>query len=537
MPRKFNVTGTCFADEHYIADVSDKLAKIRKMVDDGDYFVINRPRQYGKTTTLHFLEQILQKTGEYIVFSISFEGLGDEIFHSEKLFSSVFVELLAQQAESNAPEWTESLIQAAPAADSLNKLSQTITRILKKTSKKVVILIDEVDKSTDNQLFVSFLAMLRNKYLNRKKMKTFHSVVLASVHDVKSLKLKLHPGSDLSGNNPHQEQKYNSPWNIAAEFTIDMNLDPHEIKPMLDDYVLENGVKMDTAKIAQDLFHYTSGYPFLVSKLCKILDEKILPTKASKDWTEEDVADAVRLLLREQSNTNFDSLIKTLENNPDLYRLVFSVIIEGNTTVFNPDTPLISLGLLHGIFAESEQGTLVIHNRIYRERIANMMISKWDEMTLIHPERQSNPHGFKDPFLLPNNCLSLELILLKFQEFMRSEYSRKDRDFLERNGRLVFLAFIKPIINGSGYDFKDPQISEECRLDVIITFYHHRYLVELKIWRGKIAHEKGLSQLANYLNRLAMTEGYLIVFDHAEQKSWQSGWINHLGKRIFVVWV
>lgn len=31
---------------------------------------------------------------------------------------------------------------------------------------------------------------------------------------------------------------------------------------------------------------------------------------------------------------------------------------------------------------------------------------------------------------------------------------------------LLFLAFIKPIINGTGFDFKEVQISEEKRLDI-----------------------------------------------------------------------
>ena len=65
-----------------------------------------------------------------------------------------------------------------------------ITKLVKKTTKKVVVLIDEVDKSSNNQLFISFLAMLRNLYLNRMSDPTFHAVILAGVHDVKSLKLK-----------------------------------------------------------------------------------------------------------------------------------------------------------------------------------------------------------------------------------------------------------------------------------------------------------------------------------------------------------
>jgi PD-(D/E)XK nuclease superfamily len=96
---------------------------------------------------------------------------------------------------------------------------------------------------------------------------------------------------------------------------------------------------------------------------------------------------------------------------------------------------------------------------------------------------------------------------------------------------------MKPILNGHGYDFKETQISEERRLDVTMTFYQHKYVAELKIWRGQVAHEEGLNQLNNYLNRLNLTEGYLIIFDHKEVKKWQSQWINHEEKKIFMVWV
>ena len=77
MQKKFNITGICRPAKHYMADVSGKLAKTLTMVEDGDYFIINRPRQYGKTTLMYTLADVLQKTGKYIVFNASFEGIGD----------------------------------------------------------------------------------------------------------------------------------------------------------------------------------------------------------------------------------------------------------------------------------------------------------------------------------------------------------------------------------------------------------------------------------------------------------------------------
>lgn len=68
-------------------------------------------------------------------------------------------------------------------------------------------MIDEIDQSSNNQLFLSLLGMLRNKYLLRNEGKdyTFHSVILTRVHDVKSLKVKMPPD---------EEHKYNSHWGI-----------------------------------------------------------------------------------------------------------------------------------------------------------------------------------------------------------------------------------------------------------------------------------------------------------------------------------
>ena len=94
MNRKFNTTGVCIPHLHYMVDITNKLNKIEAIVDSGDYFVINRPRQYGKTTTMYMLEQRLKE--KYLVLSISFEGIGDKIFENELEFSVSFLRLLAK---------------------------------------------------------------------------------------------------------------------------------------------------------------------------------------------------------------------------------------------------------------------------------------------------------------------------------------------------------------------------------------------------------------------------------------------------------
>ena len=113
MEKEFNITGLCFPEQHYMADVSKQLEQTLKMIEKGLYFIINRPRQYGKTTTLYTVADMLRKTGDYIVLNTSFEGIGDAIFNDEKIFSSGFVRVLAKYATVYAPSMVEWLNQKA----------------------------------------------------------------------------------------------------------------------------------------------------------------------------------------------------------------------------------------------------------------------------------------------------------------------------------------------------------------------------------------------------------------------------------------
>ena len=426
MEKKFNITGKCIPSRHYMADVSTKLGEAMALIAEGEYFIINRPRQYGKTTTLYGLATLLKGTGEYIVLNTSFEGVGDLMFGSEEVFSSRFVKTLIRYANVQAPDLADWLKHKAEI-NSLENLSDLITEMVSQTDKKVVLLIDEVDKSSNNQLFVSFLAMLRDKYLVRDDVKTFHAVVLAGVHDVKSLKLKLRP---------NEEQKYNSPWNIAAEFKVDMNLQPSEIKPMLIEYCTDSGVKMNTQKIADRLFYFTSGYPFLVSKLCKMLDENDVKLKKKKKWLPQDIDTAAQELIR-QNNTNFEALSKNIESNKDLYRLIYQVMIDGESVPYSPLDPLTNFAMMYGIFVV-KNNILTLHNRIYREVLTNYMCLQMLRL------QQAQGVDFGSGYKNRDGSLNMEAVLVKFQAFMREQYSRKDRAFLERHGRLVFLGFIKP---------------------------------------------------------------------------------------------
>ena len=391
MKKRFNTTGVCVPRKHYMVNIENKLNEIIELIDNECYFTINRPRQYGKTTTLTQLDNLLKE--QYIMISISFEGIGDLVFKEEHDFVQAFVEIISDSLAFEYEEESREILNLGKNIKDIKDLSKVITKFTKDCNKEVVLLIDEVDKSSNNQLFLSFIGMLRNKYLAREigKDYTFKSVILAGVHDVKTLKAKLRS---------NETAKYNSPWNIAVDFNVDMSFSSKEISTMLQEYVTEKNITMDVDKISDELHFYTSGYPFLVSKLCQIIDERIYDEN-KKCWNEDYVTKAVKIL-NEETNTLFESLVKNLENSEELYNLTKRILIDGEVIIFNPLDPVISIGLTYGIFKRGKYG-VEIGNKIFEEIIYNYMLSKTRTST-----GKMSLYNFKDNFIRENGSLDIK---------------------------------------------------------------------------------------------------------------------------------
>jgi hypothetical protein len=408
MKKRFNITGNCIPEEHYMVDTSSKISSIINLIEQGDYFVINRPRQYGKTTTLFMLNRFMKDSDDYFPINISFEGIGMEGFVSASVFIKEFLHLLTEEFASLEQDNLVMFIESNPLPDSFSNLDSWLSKLIQKIGKKTVLMIDEVDKSSNNQLFLDFLGMLRNKYLKRtrKGAETFHSVILAGVHDIKTLKLKIRPET---------ETKLNSPWNIAVDFNVNLSFFPVEIRSMLEDYSKDQQITFDIDLFADRLFYFTSGYPFLVSYLCKIIHEEIMPGRPGRLWLEQDLDTAFQLMLK-KDNTNYDSLIQNLENNHDLYEYVFKIVMDGADFMYNQHDPLIHFGVLYGILKE-EQGRVRIHNRIYEQIIYNYMTSKITSAGAISMPRPTSS------YLDDTGTLDIKKVFSKFQQFMKEEYS------------------------------------------------------------------------------------------------------------------
>ena len=136
MGKVFNVSADCKPDLHYMVNIDGRLSKIKEMVDRGDYFTINRARQYGKTTTLKALacylakgdtltDAVRSKFPGYEVLDLDFQKLSYRDFESEASFVKAFSR--------------ESLKKDGRRISIPEQIRTRLTEFSKTTSKEIIL--------------------------------------------------------------------------------------------------------------------------------------------------------------------------------------------------------------------------------------------------------------------------------------------------------------------------------------------------------------------------------------------------------------
>ena len=471
MRKEFNITGSCNPEWHYMVDNAKRFESVERLIDTGKYFTINRARQYGKTTMLQVISDRLSNQYRLIIF--------------------------------NAKELDEDIFQYVKKLNESNK----------DIGKPIVLLVDDADEYGNQLRFISFLGFLRNNYLEREKFgqkSTIHSVILACKKDIRNIVVY-----DSFG-----DRVKNSPWNIAADFNVDMTFHPEEIAQMLSDYENDTHTGMDIKAISEEIYKYTSGYPFLVSKLCKVIDEEL-----GRNWTLDGVQEAAKTTIFNK-NTLFTSMTRNLEEYPELKRFIYSLSILGDNITYDPNNPVIDFATMFGIIKYDANRKVSIHNIIFEEVLNNYFIA---EQNIADMGKLRINYNY-----VTDGRLNMEFVLQRFHDLMREEYREEDGKFIERQGRLIFLSFLKPIINGTGFYYVEPQTRDNRRMDLIVTYGREEFVVELKIWRGDKYEQRGRDQLSEYLAIRGKDEGYLVTFDFSKNKEEKEPeWIEWNGKRIF----
>lgn len=494
--KRFNIAGTCRPNEHYMVDITERIEIIRKMIAQGDYFCINRGRQYGKTTTLEAISK--QLSDEFCIFKISFEGIEDSCYKDEESLYAKFISLLSRTFAwsplNGLDDEVAKIINDFAAEHKLqcssDDLSFFFSSICHVNTKPIVVLIDEVDQAGNHSSFLKLLGLLREMYLNKDAIPTFQSVILAGVYDIKNLKLKMRP---------EEQHQYNSPWNIAVPFNVDLSLSAEGIAGMLAEYKADHSLSFDEKAVAQEIRDYTAGYPYLVSRICQIIDaEKIT-------WDKDGVQKVVNKILNEGS-TLFDDIVKKLDEFPELSRTIKSVLFQGMRYPFNYYDKATNLALMFN-FVKQQDGAFAVACRMFEIWFYNYFISQ-DKQSPSFQQGMADKNQF-----IHDGIIDMPRLMERFAVHMNETYSMdKDTKFIENDGRKVFLTYLRPIINGIGNYYIETQTRDLQRMDVVVDYLGKRYVIELKIWRGNAYKERGEEQLTGYLEHFNLQTGYLISF-------------------------
>lgn len=370
MCKAFNTDGYCDSKFDYMVDLSNRLKEVKAMIDAGKYFTINRARQYGKTTILNALISYLEP--DYEIVSLDFQSMSSLSFENEQSFVAAFSEELLDNVKNFPNNIRNELIAFEDRSAKINSL-QALFKVLKlwcaKSEKDIVLIIDEVDTAANNQVFIDFLAQLRAGYLKRRKAPTFKSVILAGVYDIRNIKRKINPDND---------NKTNSPWNIATDFLVDLSFSVDDIQGMLNKYEMDYHTGMHIGKISELIYDYTSGYPYLVSRLCKFMDERIIGKEEFPDknsvWTKRGFLEALKMLINEM-NPLYQSLKGKLEEYPELKTMLYELLFTGKSIPYTLMNDYIETATMFG-FIKNIDGAAVISNRIFETVLYNWFMSE-----------------------------------------------------------------------------------------------------------------------------------------------------------------
>ena len=289
-------------------------------------------------------------------------------------------------------------------------------------------------------------------------------------------------------------------------------------------YVKNTNKNIDINSISEEIYKFTKGYPYLVSLICKTIDES-----DKYEWRMLGINMAIKNILL-VTNTLFDDLSKNISNNKDLYKFFREILLEDKKVLFNLNIPVINLASMFGYIKADEDGYVTISNIIFSEVILNYMVEKIDtaEIDLLNE---------KSKYISLDGRLSMDKVIHEFQRFMKRSYERGNHKFLEDNGRLLFSAFITPSINGTGYFYREARTGDMRRMDLVVQYGNDRFIIELKRDIG-YSTKKTLQQVQDYMLLENTNVGYIITFTYGKKSDFiehkrEEKIINREGKRSF----
>jgi hypothetical protein len=509
MTRYFNTAGICRPDDHYMLEPEARLVTLRPLIDHKAYFVVHAPRQSGKTTTTQLLAEALTAEGTYAAVLASCKPASVAGADVERGIRAVLHSMDAEcrdqlQAELRPPPPEELEGIAAEA-----RLREYLRRWCERCPRPVVLFLDEIDSLIDDTL-LSVLDQLHAGY-PRRPARFPHALGLVGLRDVRDYKATRRDGLGRLGSS--------SPFNIKSDSLTLRNFNAREVAELYEQHTAETGQRF-TADAKARAFELTAGQPWLINALARQLVENLVPDRAVTIEA-SDVEVAKEVLIRRR-DTHLDSLIDRLRE--DRIRKVIEPILTGNyprDDVFDDDIQFVKdLGLV-----APGAGMLEIANPIYREIIPRALTAATEAFLPLRP----------GAYVAADGRLLWDELLDGFTAFWKqnAEWMLSRQPYSEAAAQLVISAWLHRVVNGgaeieirpAGVAAIDREFAVGSgRVDLLVRWPLReggveRFAAELKVRRDGDGDPlgEGLEQLGEYLDRLVLDRGTLVLFDQRKK--------------------
>ena len=500
MEKFFNTAGPCNPTKHYMLPAIERLPGIARLIAREQYFAIHAARQSGKTTLLQALVDDINARGERIALYFTVESVQaypDPHDGISKIVERMRTDLLGHPVFGDIARDPASAPDAP--ADGFVGVKLFLSLLARQAGKPLVVFFDEVDGLTEGTA-VTFLRELRDGYVTRNKIPFPSSIAIVGMMDIRDMKARVRPHSETLGSK--------SPFNVIAEdFTL-RNFTEDEVRTLYAQHTEATGQVFEPEAV-KSAMEWSGGQPWLVNALASECVDKIHDGRYDEPITAADIETAKEAIIRRR-DTHVDSLMDRLRE-PRVRRVMEPVIL-GNQladlSVNDEDYRFVQdLGLLKEV-----NGALVPSNRMYAEIIGRYL--SHDEQTRM----VQSVHEI--PWATPNG-LDMPGLMAAFQAFWRenSGADRRAYEYGEATPHLVLMAFLQRVTNGNGHIIREMALGSG-RLDLCVEFKGKRYAIEVKTSKN-FAGERSYAQLAGYLDKLHLPEGWMAIFDVGTSKSWE----------------
>jgi hypothetical protein len=498
MPRSFNTAGPCIPGEHYMLPPERRLGPVQRLIEERKYFTLHAGRQTGKTTSLMWLERHLNESGRWRALWIDLETAREQPDPGAALstvLENIDRTLRLQHAGLARPDAHD--IDAALRKPT-TALLEYLARLSALDERPLVLLFDEADGLVGAAM-VSFLTQLRHGYIARSQSPFPASVVLVGQRQVRDYILGTEDRRVLSWLGT------TSPFNITAEATTLAPFAETEVTELLAQHTTDTGQRFEPEAVRR-IWYLAQGHPWLTNALAAQIVSRDV-RDPSIPITVPHVESAKETIILER-RSHIDSLVARLRE-PRVRRILEPMLMGTGLPADLLDDDLsyvLGLGLVR-----VERGELQIANPIYREVIPRALT--WAQQISMHQPTEW--------YVRPDGTLDVPKLMAAWQLFWRKDghLAAEGFGYREAGPHLMLMAFLQRIVNGGGRVEREYGLGRGA-LDLMIFWKAERHAIEVKIRRDTETEAEAFDQMARYLDRAGLAEGWLLMFDLRKETSW-----------------